>query len=66
MGSKKYPKENEFDSFITSHGGFNNAYTAGLNTCYSLCVSAKHLTKALDIFAQFFTSPLLNPDAVNR
>ena len=27
MGSQKYPGENEFDSFVTSHGGNSNACT---------------------------------------
>ena len=27
MGSEKYPDENEFDSFVKSHGGGSNAYT---------------------------------------
>ena len=27
MGSKKYPDENEFDTFVTKHGGYTNAHT---------------------------------------
>ena len=27
MGSTKYPSENEYDDFITKHGGSANAYT---------------------------------------
>jgi nardilysin len=27
MGSKKYPGENDFDTFLTKHGGGCNAYT---------------------------------------
>ena len=27
MGSKKYPDENAFDSFIKKHGGNDNAFT---------------------------------------
>lgn len=27
MGSKKYPDENEYDSFLTKHGGASNAFT---------------------------------------
>lgn len=29
MGSERYPDENEYDSFITSHGGSCNAMTEG-------------------------------------
>ncbi len=27
MGSGKYPDENDYDSFLASHGGASNAYT---------------------------------------
>lgn len=27
MGSEKYPKENEFDTFLQENGGGSNAYT---------------------------------------
>ena len=27
MGSTKYPDENEYDSFLTQHGGSANAFT---------------------------------------
>jgi len=27
MGSEKYPKENEFDDFLSKHGGHTNAWT---------------------------------------
>lgn len=27
MGSAKYPDENEYDDFLTKHGGSSNAFT---------------------------------------
>jgi hypothetical protein len=27
MGSDKYPKENEYDTYLNNHGGSSNAYT---------------------------------------
>lgn len=27
MGSEKYPDENEYDSYLTKHGGSSNAFT---------------------------------------
>ena len=36
MGSKKYPDENEYDSYLTKHGGSSNAFTElvrSLATC---------------------------------
>ena len=32
MGTDKYPRENEWDDYITSHGGDNNAYTTLTDT----------------------------------
>ena len=29
MGSEKYPDENEYDSYVTAHGGSCNACTEG-------------------------------------
>lgn len=66
MGSKKYPKENHFDSFIKKRGGSDNASTdCELTTFYFECLE-KHLYKALDIFAQFFISPLMKQSAMTR
>ena len=27
MGSEKFPDENDYDAFLSSHGGASNAYT---------------------------------------
>ena len=27
MGSEEFPTENEYDEFLTRHGGFSNAFT---------------------------------------
>ena len=27
MGSRKYPNDNDFDAFVTEHGGNSNAFT---------------------------------------
>ena len=27
MGSEKYPNDNDFDNFLSQHGGSSNAYT---------------------------------------
>lgn len=66
MGSDKYPEENHYDSFVTSHGGSCNAFTEGEYTVYSFDVLPIHLSTALDIFANCFISPKLNPDGLER
>ncbi|KAF2871159.1 Metalloenzyme, LuxS/M16 peptidase-like protein [Massariosphaeria phaeospora] len=34
MGTKKYPKENAYNQYLTSHSGHSNAYTASTSTNY--------------------------------
>jgi nardilysin len=66
MGSDKYPTENAFESFLSKHGGTDNAYTELEHTVYHLEIPQEHLFEALDMLAQFFIHPLLLEDAVDR
>merc|ERR1719210_63105 len=66
MGSKKYPTENEFDKFISEHGGSSNAFTSDENTNFYFGISRKNFAKALDIFAQFFIDPLMLQSSMER
>ena len=43
MGSDKYPGENEFDSFVSSHGGSTNAFTGYEMVSYSVQQSLLYL-----------------------
>ncbi|KAJ0173096.1 hypothetical protein K1T71_011272 [Dendrolimus kikuchii] len=66
MGSEKYPKENEFDSFIKKKGGSDNAATDCEVTTFYFEIQEKHLPHAMDIFSQFFVSPLMRKEAMQR
>jgi nardilysin len=66
MGSKKYPEENAYDSFMSKHGGDDNAYTEMEHTVYHFDIPQEHLGKALDLFAQFFIHPLMLESSVER
>lgn len=66
MGSKKYKKENAFDDFISKHGGESNAWTDAERTVFFFDIHKYHFRKALDMFAQFFISPLLSKSSVDR
>jgi nardilysin len=66
MGSKKYPEENAYDKFMSKHGGSDNAFTELEHTVYHFEIPQDHLVGALDMFAQFFTHPLLKEDSVER
>ncbi|OQR83495.1 nardilysin [Achlya hypogyna] len=66
MGSEKYPDENEFEAFLSAHGGYSNGETDVERTSYMFEVGPKHLAPALDMFAQFFVAPLMKADALDR
>ncbi|ETW00361.1 hypothetical protein H310_07006 [Aphanomyces invadans] len=66
MGSEKYPDENEFESFLSAHGGYSNGETDCERTSYVFEVGPDHLERALDMFAHFFISPLMKADAMDR
>lgn len=66
MGSSKYPKENQFDVFIQKHGGSTNAVTSCEYTTFYFDCNVRHLFKSLDMFSQFFISPLLKKESMVR
>ncbi|KAH8490560.1 hypothetical protein H0E87_022920 [Populus deltoides] len=66
MGSEEFPDENEYDSFLSKHGGSSNAYTEAEHTCYHFEVKREFLKGALRRFSQFFVSPLMKSEAMER
>lgn len=66
IGSAKYPNENEFESFLSAHGGFSNGATDNEITSYTFEVGPTHLETALDMFAHFFISPLMKAETMER
>ncbi|RWR80472.1 nardilysin-like protein isoform X1 [Cinnamomum micranthum f. kanehirae] len=66
MGSSKFPDENEYDSYLSKHGGSSNAYTEAEYTCYHFEVNREFLEGALKRFSQFFVSPLIKAEAMER
>ena len=66
LGTKAFPDEAEYSSFLTSNGGYDNAYTSSENTNYYFSVNSDKLEGALDRFAPFFISPLFKESGVSR
>uniref|UniRef100_A0A1D1XVB1 Insulin-degrading enzyme n=1 Tax=Anthurium amnicola TaxID=1678845 RepID=A0A1D1XVB1_9ARAE len=66
MGSSEYPDENEYDRYLSKHGGSSNAYTETESTCYHFEVNCEHLKGGLQRFSQFFISPLVKSEAMER
>lgn len=65
-GTKKYPKESEFQDFISKNNGSTNAYTTGDHTCYYYTVSPKKILESLEMFGDFFANPLLDENSIDR
>ncbi|VDN07645.1 unnamed protein product [Thelazia callipaeda] len=66
LGTDKYPSENEYNKFISSHGGVTNAYTAADHTNYHFDIAPEHLDGALNRFVQFFLCPQFTESATER
>lgn len=66
LGTEKYPKTGEFQTFISQHGGTNNAWTGTEHSCFFFDVDNQSFDKALDRFSQFFLSPLFSADALDK
>ena len=66
MGTKKYPSENEYQSYLSKNGGNSNAYTSGDKTVFYFEVDNEAFEGAIDRFAQFFISPTFNEGSVER
>ncbi|KAI8981618.1 Metalloenzyme, LuxS/M16 peptidase-like protein [Mycotypha africana] len=66
MGTKKYPKENDYYSYLSEHSGHANAYTGTENTNYFFEVGHQWLEGALDRFSHFFIDPLFSESCTER
>jgi hypothetical protein len=64
LGTDKYPGEDEYEQYLSTHGGFSNAYTADEDTNFYFEVTAPHLAGAMDRFAQFFLGPTFAKEMV--
>jgi|694.fasta_scaffold03504_12 insulysin len=66
LGTKKYPKESEYNRYITEHGGMTNAFTSDDHTSFLFSIDNPAFEEALDRFSSFFKEPLFNPSGVAR
>ena len=60
MGSKKFPEQNMYHSYIQNSGGIDNAFTGDNITCYFLELENKFLEKGIEMLSWFFREPLLD------
>ncbi|RCU48907.1 insulinase family protein [Corallincola holothuriorum] len=61
LGTEKYPNAEDYQKFISTHGGNHNGWTGTEHSCYFFDIDHQQFLPALDRFAQFFIAPLLDP-----
>lgn len=66
LGTRKYPKVDEYQEFLKNHGGASNAWTSFSHTNYHFSIGAEYLEPALDRFSQFFIAPTFDQTYVDR
>lgn len=66
MGTKKFPDESEYESYLATHGGLYNAFTADDITAYLFAIPTDYFPGALDRFSEFFKEPLFASSSVSR
>ena len=66
MGSKKYPKPNEYMQFIQENGGDTNAFTAAEQTTYLFSINSSQFAAALDRLSSSVKDPLFDPTMVGK
>lgn len=66
MGSSKFPKENTFGEYLSSHGGASNAWTGDDQMNFFFRVRPDSFQGALDIWSRFFIDPLFDAGSVDR
>ena len=66
LGTDKYPNVGEYNEYLKANGGWSNAGTGQEHTNYFFQVNQDSLEEATDRFAQFFISPSLDKQYVDR
>ena len=66
LGTTKYPDVDDYQNYITTHGGTFNAYTSSDHTLYFFDIQPPFFEGGLDRFAQFFIAPTFDAAYVER
>lgn len=66
LGSKSYPEEGGYHSFIQNHGGQQNAYTMPDRTVYFMTCSNNAFLEGLDRFCDQIANPLFFKEVADR
>ncbi len=66
MGSEEYPKQDDYNGFLSENGGYANAFTQFENTNYQFEIPYPYLEESLNRMAANFAHPLLLKETISR
>lgn len=66
LGTKEFPKSDEYSTFMETNGGWDNAYTSDEVTNYMFEVDNQAIDGALHRFSRFFSTPLFDATYLER
>ena len=66
LGTDKYPGVDDYGTYLSENGGYNNAYTDADHTNYYFEVNHDAFAGAIDRLSQFFIAPLFTQDFAER
>lgn len=66
MGTETHPDPDAFTRFVEEHGGNRDASTHLERTTFVFEIPRDHFAEGLNRFADFFSEPLLAPEAIER
>ncbi len=66
LGTKDFPKPEEYSTYMETHGGWDNAYTSDEVTNYMFEVDHGAVEGALQRFSRFFVDPLFTAEFIDR
>ncbi|GHC28244.1 peptidase M16 [Kushneria pakistanensis] len=66
LGTDHYPDPNDYQQFLSEHGGHHNAFTAPRDTNYFFDIAPEAFAPALARFSRFFIAPTLDEAYVER
>jgi insulysin len=66
LGTTNYPEINNYNQFLSQHGGASNAATYLDHTNYYFDVNPDKFEGALDRFSQFFIAPLFTESVTEK
>ena len=66
LGTDKYPSVDDYSSYLSTNGGYSNAYTSRDHTNYHFEIIPEAFEGALDRFSRFFYEPLFSEEYTQR